>query len=63
MKLKIFNIVLTVLAVVGFFIIMGAVGTMDFMVEQKVNYPMANTIKTVAIGMIMMVPAIIREVF
>lgn len=63
MKLKIFNIVLTVLAVVGFFIIMGAVGTMDFMVEQKVNYPMVNTIKTVAIGMIMMVPAIIREVF
>lgn len=63
MKLKIFNIVLTVLAVVGFFIIMGAVGTMDFMVEQKVDYPMVNTIKTVVIGMIMMLPAIIREVF
>lgn len=63
MKLKIFNIVLTVLAVVGFFIIMGAVGTMDFMVEQKIYYPMSNTIKTAVVGTIMMLPAIIREVF
>lgn len=59
---KIFNWVVTILAVAGFFILVGGIGTMDFMVEQKVVYPMVNTIKTVIPGLLMMLPAIIREV-
>lgn len=57
-----FDWVVTILAVVGFFIFIGAVGTMDFMVEREVNYPMINTIKTAVPGLLMMLPAIIREV-
>lgn len=62
MVYKIFNWVVSILAVAGFFILLGGVGTMDFMVESKINYPMLDTIKTVVPGLLMMLPAIIREV-
>lgn len=62
MKRKIFDGMITIIAVIGFFILVGGVGTMDFMVEQKIDYPMINTMKTVALGLLMMLPAIIREV-
>ena len=59
---KIFNAAITVLAVVGFFIFMGAIGTMDFMVEQKIDYPMIASVRTAVPGLLCMLPAIIREV-
>ncbi|MBO6271720.1 hypothetical protein J6O48_02950 [bacterium] len=62
MKLRIFNIVFIVLAVVGFVIVMGGVGTMDFMVESGVDYPLINSIKTVGIGMLMMIPSGVKEI-
>lgn len=62
MKLRIFNIVFIVLAVVGFVIVMGGIGTMDFMVESGVDYPLINSIKTVGIGMLMMIPSGVKEI-
>ena len=62
MKRKIFDGMITIIAVIGFFILVGGVGTMDFMVEQKIDYPMIDTMKTVILGLLMMLPAIIREV-
>lgn len=59
---KILDGVITILAVVGFFVFMGAVGTMDFMVEQKIDYPMIDTVKTAIPGLLLMVPSIVREV-
>ena len=59
---KVFDWVVTILAVVGFFIFMGAVGTMDIMVEKKIDYPLLNTIKTALPGLLCMIPAIVREV-
>ena len=62
MKLRIVNIVFIVLAVVGFVIVMGGIGTMDFMVERGVDYPLINSIKTVGIGMLMMIPSGVKEI-
>lgn len=62
MKLRIFNIVFIVLAVVGFVIVMGGIGTMDFMVESGVDYPLINSIKTVGIGMLMMIPSGVKGI-
>lgn len=59
---KILDGVVSILAVAGFFIFVGAVGTMDVMVEQKIDYPMIDTIRTLVPGLLLMVPAIIREV-
>lgn len=62
MKRKFLDGAITILAVVGFFVFIGAVGTMDFMVEQRINYPISNTIRTAVPGLLLMLPAIIREV-
>lgn len=63
MKSKIFNSILASLAVVGFIIVMGGIGTMDFMVERSVNYPLINSIKTIGIGMLLMTPCAIKIIF
>ena len=62
MKRQIFNYCITALAVLGIFVILGGVGTMDYMVEIGKNYPLSNTIRTIAIGVLMLLPAVVREV-
>lgn len=54
--------VATVLAVIGVFIVAGALGHDDVMIASRVAYPLSETLKTVAIGGILTVPAIIRGV-
>lgn len=62
MKLKILNTLVTMLAVVGVFIAIGAVGTCDYMVETGQYYPLSQTIKTLLFGCSLTIPAIVREV-
>lgn len=60
---KLINWSLTIIAIVGFFVLIGSVGKMDFMLEKGIDYPLINTIKSSVIGILMILPAIIREVF
>ena len=62
MKLKIFNWLITLLAVFGVIMFVGAVGKMDYMVEVGMDYPIIETIKTIGIGILMVIPAVVREV-
>lgn len=60
---KLINWSLTIIAIVGFFVLIGSVGKMDFMLEKGIDYPLISTIKSSVIGILMILPAIIREVF
>ncbi len=62
MKRKIFNGLITALAVVGILTIIGGVGTSDYMVEIGQDYPSSETMKTLLMGALMVLPAIVREV-
>ena len=62
MKLKIFNSLITILAILGIFVIIGAVGKVDYMVSIGVDYPLWKICLTTLVGFIMIVPALIREV-
>ena len=55
---KTINRIITVLAVVGVIIIIGAVGKCD----QVDSYPLIEGIKTILIGCVLGLPAFIREV-
>ena len=62
MKQRIVNVFVTVLAIVGIFIFLGAIGNMDYSVEVGIEYPLIDTIKMLFAGLAMTVPAVIREV-
>ena len=62
MKSKLLNLCITLLAVIGVIICVGAVGTMDYMTELGRDYPLINTIKTTLLGIAFICPAVIREV-
>ena len=62
MKLKIFNYFITMLAIVGVFVIIGSAGTLDYMVSIGKEYPLWKTVLTALAGVIMILPAVIREV-
>ena len=47
-----------ILAVIGFFVIAGALGNDDVMVFSNVAYSLGETLKTVSIGALLMMPAI-----
>ena len=55
---SIINTVITGSAVIGTFLIIGAAGNSDCIAD----YPISSTIKMVVIGMILIVPAVIRGV-
>ena len=57
------NKVITALAVIGVFVIAGAFGNDDAMMFQHIAYPLTETLKTVFIGALMTVPAIVRSVY
>ena len=62
MKTKIINFCITASVFCGIFAIIGAVGTMDYMSEIGQYYPLTETFKSVAIGVALFVPAIVRRI-
>lgn len=62
MKRKIFNLFITMLAVAGVVIFVGAVGMCDYTVEVGKHYPLLQTIMLMVVSGILCLPAIIREV-
>ena len=50
--------VTNILAFIGFFVIAGAFGNDDVMIFSNVAYPFAETLRTVSIGALLMMPAI-----
>ena len=61
MKTKIINLCVTVSTFCGIFAIIGAVGTMDYMSEIGQYYPLTETFKSVAIGIVLIAPSIVRR--
>ena len=62
MKLKkLFNTVITVAAVVGVVLYIGAVGTMDYKTTIGEYYPIRKTLITMGTGFALTVPAIVRR--
>lgn len=59
---KVFNGAITVLALAGVVTIVGSVGTADYMVELGQEYSTFEMLKTMLIGALMILPAIVREV-
>lgn len=57
---KIFDWVITVLAIIGVFVFVGGVGKMDYMVEIGKYYSLSSTLKTLFVGVIMCLPAFAR---
>ena len=52
-----------VLAVIGVFVIAGAMGNDDVMVMSHVAYPLAETMKAILVGVALIVPEIVRSVY
>lgn len=50
------------LAMIGFLIIAGALGNDDVMIMTRGAYPMIYTLRSVAFGMLLIIPAIVRGV-
>ena len=48
------------LAVAGIITVVGAVGTMDYMLSIGEDYPIMETIKTIVFGVIMIIPSYVR---
>lgn len=52
-----------VLAVIGVFVIAGAMGNDDVMVMSHIAYPLVETLKAVLVGVALIVPDIVRSVY
>ena len=63
MKRKIFNLFITMLAVAGVVVFVGAVGMCDYTVEVGKHYPLLQTIMLMVVSGILCLPAIIRGVY
>lgn len=59
---KVFNGMITVLALAGVVTIIGGVGTADYMVELGQEYSTFEMLKMMLLGVLMILPAIVREV-
>lgn len=60
---RVFDRLLVVLAIVGVFFIIGAVGSSDYMDAQFIEYPVINVLKMFGIGVLMILPVIVKEVY
>ena len=63
MIMKVLNLIINVLAVLGVVICVGAVGTMDYMVTIHEPYSMWYTVGTLFVGVFATVPAILRRYY
>lgn len=61
METRIINRIITIMAVIGVIIFIGAVGHSDYMSECHKYYPLSSTVKNMLFGMLLIVPAIIRN--
>ena len=61
MRQRVIDLIFGVLAAIGFFIIVGAAGTVDYHVEMHESYSMISTIKMLIIGLLLIVPASVRS--
>lgn len=57
------NVLINTSLIIGVFIIIGAIGNDDSMVFSGIKYPLISTLKVIAIGFVMTVPAIVRGVY
>jgi hypothetical protein len=57
--LKILNWIFGIMAFIGFFLIIGAVGASDFAVEMHIYEPITAHMKEMVIGVILIIPGII----
>lgn len=62
MKSKIIHYLISVLAVVGIIVVLGAVGSSDYAVEIGTDLPLWSTVKMLLLGVSFMTPAFLREV-
>lgn len=60
--MKSLNFLINVMACIGIFLLIGAVGTCDYMVEIGEYYPLSETIKLLFIAFLFEIPIIVREV-
>lgn len=60
---RVFDKLLVVLAIVGVFFIIGAVGSSDYMDAQLIEYPIINVLKMFGVGVLMILPVIVKEVY
>lgn len=61
--IRVADVLLGVLAVIGVFIIIGAVGKMDYMTNSYTYYPLIETVKSLIVGGVCIVPVCIRYVW
>lgn len=54
--------VFCVMAFIGFFVLLGAVGTCDYMAETYQDYPLRYTVYQLLIGFALMLPAYILHI-
>lgn len=52
---------ITLLAIIGVIVIIGALGNVDYLTTVGKDYNLSVTIKSVVVGILLTVPAIIRE--
>lgn len=57
--LKILNWIFGIMAFIGFFLIIGAVGASDFAIEMHIYEPITAHMKEMVIGVILIIPGII----
>ena len=62
MKLKIFNFIITIMAIISVLIFIGAIGALDYNVEIGQEYSFINTIKLTILSVLFVLPAIVRDV-
>lgn len=62
MKSKIIHYLISMLAVVGIVVVLGAVGSSDYAVEVVTDLPLWSTVKMLLLGVSFMTPAFLREV-
>lgn len=61
MKLKIFNFIITIMAIISVLIFIGAIGALDYSVEIGQEYSFINTIKLTILSVLFVLPAIVRD--
>lgn len=63
MKKKVFvNRIITILACVGILFLIGSAGNVDYATEIGECYSLIDSIKLILVGIILLLPAILREV-
>lgn len=56
---KIFNRIFGIMAFIGFFLIIGAIGASDYAAEMNIYEPITAHIKEMVIGVLLIIPEII----